>query len=309
MQKGFRQFLIRTVIFMALILTIQILTINISANTKIPGNLTPFYVTDLAKVGLLVLVLFFVAYREKLFELNKYKLDVKSIITFGVLEIIALIGYFKFKVFISNNLDLVNTHLHLFQFLIYFLLLLTIIFLGLAIFGLKFTKEFIKKFKKEILISLGSFMILYLISNLVQKSWHYFSFIVAKGVTWLLNLSSITSLTFNGYMPIINFNGFAVAIDSPCSGIESMFLFTMLYLFITCFDWKILNKKKLALMFIPGLISVMLLNMLRIYLLILIGANISPNLALGIFHTNASWILFIAYFILFWGLLYKWIKK
>ena len=110
-------------------------------------------------------------------------------------------------------------------------------------------------------------------------------------------------------MPIIDFKGFRVAIDSPCSGIESMFLFTMLYLFITCFDWKVLNKKKLAIMFIPGLLSVFALNILRIYLLILIGEGISVNLALGLFHTNASWIFFMAYFILFWGLLYKWMKR
>jgi exosortase/archaeosortase family protein len=62
-------------------------------------------------------------------------------------------------------------------------------------------------------------------------------------------------------------------------------------------------------MFIPGIISVFLLNIIRIFLLIIIGAFVSEKLALGAFHTSASMILFLAYFILFWSLLYKWMKK
>jgi exosortase/archaeosortase family protein len=309
MEKGFKQFLWKTGIFVMVFLIIQLLTMKITSQTLLPDSITPIYLVDLAKVGLFVLILFFVAYREKLSKLKESAFEIKSLIIFGALEIISLIGYFKFKVFILNNLSFVNAHLHLFQFLIYFILFLTLILLAFSIFGVKFIKNFIKKFKKELLISLGSFIILYILSYYVQQSWHYFSYIIANSVTWLLNLSSPTILSFQGYLPIIDFNSFKVAIDSPCSGIESMFLFTMLYLFITCLDWKVLNKKKLAVMFIPGLISVFALNILRIYLLIIIGADVSRDFALGMFHTNASWILFLAYFGLFWGLSYKWMKK
>jgi exosortase/archaeosortase family protein len=308
LEKGFKQFLWKTGIFVVVFLAIQLVTIKITADTNIMF-LTPIYIVDLAKVGLFVLVLFFVAYRKKLFKLKEKKFETKSLITFGILEILSLIFYFKFKLFVLNNLNMINAHLHLFQFITYFILFLTLVLLGLAIFGWNFSKYFIKKFKKEILIFIGLFSVTYVISYYVQQSWHYFSFIVANAVKYLLSTISQTSLTFQGNLPVIAFNNFAIAIGSPCSGIESLFLFTMLYLFITCFDWKVLNKKKLAIMFIPGVISVFLLNIIRIDLLILLGAYVSPNFALGVFHTNASWILFLAYFGLFWGLLYKWMKR
>jgi exosortase/archaeosortase family protein len=290
-------------------LAIQILTIKISVATKIPGTLTPFYLVDLAKVGLFIGILFCVVYREKLSKLKEYKFEIKSFIIFGILEIISLISYFRFKAFVLNNLNIVNTNLHLYQFFTYSILFLILIFLGLAILGYKFSKYFIKGFKKEISLSLILFFIIYTLSYYVQKSWHYFSFVVAKSVSWLLNLITISTLGFQDKLPIIQFKSFIIGIDSPCSGIESMFLFTILYLFIAGYDWKILNKKKLAWMFIPGIVSVFLLNIIRIFLLILLGAYVSPSFALGMFHTNASWIFFLIYFGLFWKLSYKWMKR
>lgn len=309
MERGFKQFLIKTGVFVIAFLAIQIITMQISANTKIPNNLTPFYLTDIAKVGLFALVLFFVAYREKLFKLKESKFEFKSLVAFGILEIIALIGYFKYKVFVINNLETVNANLVLYQILTYLILFLTLVFLGLAVFGWKFSGNFIKKFKKEILLFLVLFLGVYILSEYVQKSWHYFSYVVAHSVNWLLNLVSNSTLMFKENLPIIGLDNFVVAIDSPCSGIESMFLFVILYLFIASFDWKLFNKKKLIAMFIPGVISVFILNIIRIFALILVGAYVSPKFALGLFHTNASWILFIIYFILFWGLLYKWMLR
>ncbi|MBU4480054.1 exosortase/archaeosortase family protein [Patescibacteria group bacterium] len=308
-EKGFKQFLIKTGVFVGLFLAIQILTIGISTSTKIPFYLTPFYLVDLAKVGFFVLILFFISYRERLSKLKENPFEIKSIIIFGILEILALISYFRFKVFILDNINLVNENLFLFQFLTYFMLFLMLAFLGLAVFGYEFIKKFIRTFKKEIFLFLSLSIVLYSSSYYVQKSWHYFSFVVANAVTWILSLTGKAILFFNDKLPAIQFNGFAIAIDSPCSGIESMFLFTILYLFIASLDWKVLNKKKLAIMFIPGLISVFLLNILRIYFLMLLGAYLSSSFALGMFHTNASWIFFLAYFGLFWRVLYKWMKK
>jgi exosortase/archaeosortase family protein len=62
-------------------------------------------------------------------------------------------------------------------------------------------------------------------------------------------------------------------------------------------------------MFIPSSIGLFLVNILRVYLLIVIGASISPDLALTLFHTYAGIILFIIYFLLFWLTFYKWMKK
>ena len=105
------------------------------------------------------------------------------------------------------------------------------------------------------------------------------------------------------------FNSFSAGIAKTCSGIDSIFLFTALYLGVLAWDWKILNKKKMLVMFIPGLVGAFMLNIVRIFLLFLIGANISRDFALNAFHTNASAVLFLVYFAIFWWIFYKWMKK
>jgi exosortase/archaeosortase family protein len=50
-------------------------------------------------------------------------------------------------------------------------------------------------------------------------------------------------------------------------------------------------------------------NILRIFLLFLIGAHYSPKLAVGLFHTNLGWILFIVYFGIFWIIAQRFIYK
>ena len=60
-------------------------------------------------------------------------------------------------------------------------------------------------------------------------------------------------------------------------------------------------------MFIPASIGLFAINILRVYILILIGALFSRDLALGLFHTYAGLILFVLYFISFWKLFYAYL--
>ncbi len=71
LEPGFKQFLIKMGIFVTLIFIIQLLTMKLSTQTILPGNLIPIYLVDLAKVGLFVIVLFFVAYRKKLTQIKE----------------------------------------------------------------------------------------------------------------------------------------------------------------------------------------------------------------------------------------------
>ncbi len=291
-----------------LFIVIQMFTMKIAAETRLPSELNPFYLVDIAKAGLFVMVLFFLVYREKLSKIEENKFEFKSVLFFGVITILITLGYFWLKEIVLVNTIFFLSYSTLFASLLYLILFLMLFSLILCVYGYKFSKIFYKQFKKEIWIFIGLFILIFFLSNEVQKAWFIFSSIVTKMVYFLLNLSSNPTINLNGKIPIIGLNDFIVGIDKPCSGIESIFLFSILYIFAVCFDWKVLNKKKAVLLFLPGVISVFFLNVIRVYSMILVGAYISKDIALGMFHTNVGWILFLTYFTLFWLLFYRWMK-
>jgi len=309
LNPGFKQFLVKTGLLIFIFIIIQLITMNITAETRLPYTLTPFYLVDIAKIGLFTLIIFAIAYREKLLKIRENKLEVKSLVIFGVIDVLLIFIYFWLKKIILINLNFALNYSFLFAFILYFMLFLIILSLTLAVYGYKFCKNFYKESKKEIWIFIEIFILVFFVSNQIQRLWFLFSGIVTRAVYFLLSLSSNPTINLSGKIPVIGLNNFIVGIDNPCSGIESIFMFSFLYIFAVCFDWKILNKKKAILLFFPGVISVFILNILRVYSMILVGAYISREFALGIFHTNAGWILFLAYFTLFWFLFYNWMKK
>jgi hypothetical protein len=106
---------------------------------------------------------------------------------------------------------------------------------------------------------------------------------------------------------VIGINDFVVGISNQCSGVDSLLLFSSLYFIISALDWKKMRKKPLIYFFIFGLIGAFLMNILRVYLLMLVGAYISPTFALHAFHTNIGWILFIIYFVIYWYCVSKYV--
>jgi exosortase/archaeosortase family protein len=52
-----------------------------------------------------------------------------------------------------------------------------------------------------------------------------------------------------------------------------------------------------------------LANILRVFLIMVFGAHVSKTLALGLYHSYSGMILFLIYFIIFWLIFYKWMKK
>jgi hypothetical protein len=176
-----------------------------------------------------------------------------------------------------------------------------------GVFGLTFIKKFIIQFKIEIATCIGiSLLYDYLIFQ-VWKLWPYLSSFILLIEEFLFRLSF--PLVVVTPPNILMVQTFSVAVAEACSGLDSLFLFSTLYIIIAILDWNVFNKKKLILMFIPVSLGLIAVNILRVYLLILIGVMISPKLTLTLFHTYAGMILFILYFILFWKVSYKWIKK
>jgi len=86
---------------------------------------------------------------------------------------------------------------------------------------------------------------------------------------------------------------FMVRIDEACSGYEGVGLisiFTALYLWIYRTEFSF---PRALLLFPLGIAVIWLFNAIRIVLLIVIGHEISPAIAVGGFHSQAGWIMFI----------------
>jgi exosortase E/protease (VPEID-CTERM system) len=92
---------------------------------------------------------------------------------------------------------------------------------------------------------------------------------------------------------ILGVGDFVVEIAAVCSGYEGIglvLIFTGFYLIIFRQDFRFPQ----ALLLLPlGVAAIWLFNVFRIAALIGIGAEISPELALGGFHSMAGWISFV----------------
>ena len=102
-------------------------------------------------------------------------------------------------------------------------------------------------------------------------------------------------------------NDFAVLIGAPCSGIDSLFLFIAFFLGLFALDHKRIKAREYMIALVLGIFGVLSVNILRLLLLLLVGVHISPELAVGLFHTNAGWVLFVIYFICYYIVIRKFI--
>ena len=105
------------------------------------------------------------------------------------------------------------------------------------------------------------------------------------------------------------FDNFGAQIAEACSGIYSIFLFSGLYLFFILLDWKKMNKLKAGLLFIPAVLGAFLVDVIRVFLIMIFGAHVSRTLALGLYHSYSGMVLFLIYFAIFWSISYRWMKK
>jgi exosortase/archaeosortase family protein len=135
----------------------------------------------------------------------------------------------------------------------------------------------------------------------VQNQWKYLSLTVAKTLYFILSMfSSNVYVNFSDPVgPIIGVGNFIIRVYKNCSGIESFAIFMILFLILVCFNWNGINKFSLPFLFGIGLVGVFLVNIIRLVILILIGAFISRDMAMQFFHTNLGWLLVLGYFLAF----------
>ncbi len=91
---------------------------------------------------------------------------------------------------------------------------------------------------------------------------------------------------------IIGLNSFRVEVASSCAGISGMSLITLFLLLYIGIRWNSLRLTRAFLLIPIGIILSWVFNSIRISILLFIGSEISPELAINGFHSSAGWIMF-----------------
>ncbi|MCK4649603.1 exosortase/archaeosortase family protein [Candidatus Pacearchaeota archaeon] len=300
LNKGFRQFLVKTGIFLGLFVLISfVIGQRIVASSLLYG-FGLFVYGGMGKILLFSIFGFVLLYRDRLLELKYYKYE-KGNLVFLLISLITTIAFYILELNIERFSPTVESII-----LVHILFLSIFVFLGMGIFGLNFIRYFFGKFKKELGYFLIFGVVVYFLMHQVWKLWPVLSLVVTKISAYLLGLIGDVVL-IDRYS--ISFNGFAAQIGEACSGVYSIFIFTALYLFAVILDWGKLDKKRVVLVFVPAVVGAFLVNIFRVFLLFVVGAFFSRAVAVGLYHSYVGMIFFLIYFGVFWSLSYKWMKK
>ena len=91
---------------------------------------------------------------------------------------------------------------------------------------------------------------------------------------------------------ILGLGEFLVEVGYQCSGIEGLGLITLFFTVFVILFRDTLDMRKVWLLLPIGLFLSWVFNIFRVSLLIWIGANVSPDLAINGFHSHAGWMFF-----------------
>lgn len=187
------------------------------------------------------------------------------------------------------------------------LLLSSIILAAIGCFSLSSARQIAQTYRTQLLTAIGLGIAFYALLTAIYSLWTVLAAIVLGAVKVLLHASGLSAV-FEPPRTLI-LDKFSVDIAEYCSGIESMALFSGLYALIGLVDWDRLNHKKLLAAFLPALLVLFGLNIVRVYTLIMAGYYINPQIAFSLFHTYAGMVFFIIYSGIFWVISYKWMLQ
>jgi exosortase/archaeosortase family protein len=321
--KGLRQFAMRTLAFGLILIASYLFVFLYFRHTPFFASylrvgeefyfdfLTGLRKTDFLNSVLFTAVLMTLWNRDRLTKLRTYMQNWSQTIIFGSLAIMSQVGHYAFKYWINTNQDIALGNTVLMTLVKYGFNIVFVVFLGIAVYNTGFVKEQFSKYKSQLPVFAILGIFYFFIIQAFQSIWKYLSNFVAGSIYHMLNL------TFdNVYMrpatdagPVLGVGQFIVGISKECSGIDSLLLFISLYSVILILDWNRLNRKRMLLLFIPGILGTVLYNLLRVYAIMLVGILYDPKFAVDVFHTNAGWVLFLVFFMIFWHFGSSWVYR
>lgn len=182
-------------------------------------------------------------------------------------------------------------------------LLLSVAFAGLACFGTRNLRMLYNVYKRELLIAAGIAAAFWVFLTAVYALWQPIATVVMYSVDFLLQLTGLTTAVIPPNQLLLD--KFGITVAESCSGIESIALFTGLYIIVGLLDWPRLRRTRYFVVFPIALFLLMVFNILRVYGLIVAGYFINAEIAFTLFHTYAGLVFFMIYSGLFWAIAYK----
>ncbi|MBI2575140.1 exosortase/archaeosortase family protein [Candidatus Woesearchaeota archaeon] len=191
------------------------------------------------------------------------------------------------------------------------LILAAFILLFIGLFGIRFSKHLYAAAKTEVYASVLSALGFFMLLRLLETYWKPIALAALAITSPLLNLffHNATLATDGMRCPQIGLSEYSVMVCKGSSGFESAVLFSFLSLLILVTNWKFISQQKFLLLYVLGLLGTVLVNGLRIFLILTIGALFSREFASGFFHTNVGWVMFLLYSAAFWLLCLPLIRK
>lgn len=130
-------------------------------------------------------------------------------------------------------------------------------------------------------------------ARLIQPIWNWEPITAAtfNSVEFILHRFS-QPVTSEPATRILGLGEFLVEVGYQCSGIEGLGLITLFFTVFVVLFRDTLDMRRVWLLLPIGLALSWIFNILRVSLLIWIGANVSPDLAINGFHSHAGWMFF-----------------
>lgn len=302
-KKGAMFFGIRCIIFLLLSYLVIPFFISTIANLLGLDYTVRYRDIPFALYALILIFAFLIYERNSLLNIDIYKQKISQTVIFSFISLFFYFSYFLFF-HVINPFSLGSVTLSL--VLIYVSYFLGSLFLFLAIFQL----DFVKRYKKSLILIFILSIIFFSLTVIIRRSWTILSFIVAKVVYQILSwFYPSARILFDpaGY-PLLGIEDFQVGIGEPCSGIDSLTMFISLFVLVLVLDYNKLNKVRVGMFFILGLLGTFFMNILRIFSLMIIGIS-NPEFAIGMFHDNAGGVLFMIFILIMLYFGYPFMKK
>ncbi len=134
---------------------------------------------------------------------------------------------------------------------------------------------------------------------------------VTKVVFLLIKLTGLKAylyLSLNN-SPILGTDMFKVSIAPQCSGLEGISTFLVAFFAVVLVNLKRINLIHSIVVAYVGILIMYLTNIMRIYILILIGHFYGPGLAVDLFHVQVSTFIYAIMVITILGVSYEWMQE
>lgn len=123
--------------------------------------------------------------------------------------------------------------------------------------------------------------------------WEPLAGLTFRTVAWMLAATG-ADLDIDFETRVLGLEDFRVAVAPVCSGIEGLGLFLALMTGFLVQQRKVYRFPQALLVLPVGMLLIWLGNCVRIAVLMLVGAHVDADVAIGSFHSKAGWVFFCA---------------